>query len=119
MNFSIVIPLYNEADNINQLNTELLSALKKLKNDNNKFEIIYVDDGSRDRTLDYLKKLKVHEFGEINLLAVNRDGMFSGLDINLFKIVKKYFPKKYIVLGGGLESFENLSFYQKITMTLT
>lgn len=61
---------------------------------------------------DYLKKLKVHEFGEINLLAVNRDGMFSGLDINLFKIVKKYFPKKSIVLGGGLESFENLNFYQ-------
>ena len=38
--------------------------------------------------------------------------MFSGLDINLFKIVKKYFPKKSIVLGGGLESFENLNFYQ-------
>ena len=35
MNFSIVIPLYNEAENINQLNTELLSALRKLKNDNN------------------------------------------------------------------------------------
>ena len=28
MKFSIVIPLYNEAENISQLNTELLSALK-------------------------------------------------------------------------------------------
>lgn len=61
---------------------------------------------------DYLKKLKFHEFGEINLLSVNRDGMYLGLDIALFKIVKKYFPKKSIVLGGGLDSFENLNFYQ-------
>lgn len=31
MNFSIIIPLYNEADNINQLNYELLSAINELK----------------------------------------------------------------------------------------
>ena len=57
MNFSIVIPLYNEADNINQLNLELLQTLKDSKNINHEFEIIYVDDGSADKTLEYLKKL--------------------------------------------------------------
>ena len=57
MNFSIVIPLYNEAENINQLNLEILQALKDLKNTNYEFEIVYVDDGSTDKTLEHLKKL--------------------------------------------------------------
>ena len=57
MKFSIVIPLYNEAENIIQLNNELLSALKESNNNDNEFEIIYVNDGSIDKTLDYLKEL--------------------------------------------------------------
>ena len=56
MNFSIVVPLYNEAENINQLNMEILQALTDLKNTNYEFEIIYVDDGSTDKTLEVLKK---------------------------------------------------------------
>ena len=56
MNFSIVVPLYNEAENINQLNLEILQALTDLKNTNYEFEIIYVDDGSTDKTLEVLKK---------------------------------------------------------------
>ena len=36
MKFSIVIPLYNEADNINQLNSELLNAIND-SNNNNEF----------------------------------------------------------------------------------
>ena len=58
MNFSIIVPLYNEAENINQLNTELINALEKTQIDVNKFEIIYVDDGSVDKTLEILKNLK-------------------------------------------------------------
>ena len=62
---------------------------------------------------DYLNLLKEHEFGEINLLSVNRDGMNIGLDIKLFKKVKSHFPKKSIVLGGGLDSFEKLDSYKE------
>jgi glycosyltransferase involved in cell wall biosynthesis len=58
MNFSIVIPLYNEKENINQLNEELTSSLLKLQNKNHQFEIIYVDDGSTDKTLESLKDFK-------------------------------------------------------------
>ena len=57
MNFSIIIPLYNEADNIQQLNQELIKAIKHSKNINHGFEIIYVDDGSTDKTLEILKIL--------------------------------------------------------------
>ena len=52
MKFSIVIPLFNEADNVNQLNNELIETILKIKsNQNFDFEIIYVDDGSTDNTL--------------------------------------------------------------------
>ena len=55
MKFSIVIPLFNEAENINQLNLEILEAIKQLQNNNHEFEIIYVDDSSTDNTLETLK----------------------------------------------------------------
>jgi len=58
MNFSIIIPLYNEKENVNQLNEELTTSLLKLRNKNHEFEIIYVDDGSTDNTLENLKILK-------------------------------------------------------------
>jgi len=53
--FSIVIPANNEADNIQPLVTEIETALK----DGDGFELIFVNDGSTDRTTSVLKKLAV------------------------------------------------------------
>ena len=50
MNLSVVIPVYNEVDNI----VEILKRVQALKLAN---EIIVVDDGSTDGTRDVLKKL--------------------------------------------------------------
>lgn len=44
---SIVVPLYNEEENVDELTTRLL---KTMDNFGHSYEIIYVDDGSRDRT---------------------------------------------------------------------
>ena len=49
---SVVIPVYHEKDNISKLNDLLLGVLKTL---DRPFEIIYVDDGSRDETFSLLK----------------------------------------------------------------
>ena len=49
---SVVIPVYHEKDNIGKLNDLLLGVLKTL---DRPFEIIYVDDGSRDETFSLLK----------------------------------------------------------------
>jgi glycosyltransferase involved in cell wall biosynthesis len=49
---SIVIPLYNEEDNIEPLYEELSAALDEL---NRTYEVIVVDDGSRDRSFERLK----------------------------------------------------------------
>ncbi len=50
---SIVIPVYNEEGNLNQLAQRLLQSLDQL---NKPYEIIFVDDGSQDRSLDILTK---------------------------------------------------------------
>ncbi|MBN2385007.1 glycosyltransferase family 2 protein [bacterium] len=54
MHLSIVIPAYNEQDNIAQLVPQLVTVLTQL---NRSFEIIVIDDGSTDNTFDVLKKL--------------------------------------------------------------
>ena len=74
MDFSIIIPIFNERDNINPLNAEILSSIKSLEDNNShKFEIIYVDDGSTDNSLEILKKLK----NEVNTKIVKNKKNFS------------------------------------------
>jgi glycosyltransferase involved in cell wall biosynthesis len=51
---SIVVPFYNEEDNIGELYTQLTHVLEELGKD---FELIFIDDGSTDRTHDILMDL--------------------------------------------------------------
>ncbi len=51
---SIVIPLYNEADNLEQLADELAAALAGQPHD---YEVLFVDDGSTDRSAEVLARL--------------------------------------------------------------
>jgi glycosyltransferase involved in cell wall biosynthesis len=55
---SIVIPVYNEQDNLKPLITELREVLDRL---DASFEIIVVDDGSRDRSFEILKEAALHD----------------------------------------------------------
>jgi len=54
MSLSIIIPTYNEKDNILYL---IKSIKKKIKIKN--FEIIIIDDNSPDKLFEYLKKKKI------------------------------------------------------------
>lgn len=51
---SFVIPAKNEEKNIEKLYSELINQIKILKT---KYEIIFIDDGSTDKTYDIFKKL--------------------------------------------------------------
>ena len=52
---SLVIPLYNEIENISTLHQAILPVLSSLEKDT---EIIYVDDGSTDGTFEQLQKIQ-------------------------------------------------------------
>jgi glycosyltransferase involved in cell wall biosynthesis len=60
---SVVVPVFNEADNIVPLLTEIAAALRGKVD----FEIVYVDDSSKDDSLAVLKAAKA-QFPELRVL---------------------------------------------------
>ena len=54
MDLSIVIPLYNESESLNELNQAIINSLNGKNLD---FEIIYIDDGSTDNSWSVIKDL--------------------------------------------------------------
>ncbi|MFH1183237.1 MAG: glycosyltransferase family 2 protein [Candidatus Moraniibacteriota bacterium] len=55
INLSIVVPVFNEQDNVKKLHEEVVKVLSKL---DKSYEIIFVNDGSRDKTLENCKGLR-------------------------------------------------------------
>ena len=56
---SVVVPVFNERDNVAPLVHEITAALRgRAPGDGGDFEIVYVDDNSRDDTLAVLRALK-------------------------------------------------------------
>lgn len=62
MLLSIIVPLYNEEDNIQLLYDELKEVLTSLEDEH---EIIFVDDGSNDRSLEILQAVQKNDDGVI------------------------------------------------------
>lgn len=52
---SVIVPVFNERESVGKLHAELLGVLRET---GLPFEIIFVDDGSRDGTVQEIKKLK-------------------------------------------------------------
>lgn len=76
---SIIIPCYNECSNIN----ELLLRIEKVLNDD-AYEIIFVDDGSNDNSLNTLKKVSYNN-SKIKYISLSRNfghqnALKAGLD---------------------------------------
>lgn len=58
--FSVIIPVYNEEDNIQLIYNRLTSVMAEL---NLKYELIFINDGSKDNTLALVKALAIkHEY---------------------------------------------------------
>src|SRR5215210_146898 len=66
---SIVIPIYNEVENIPELHEELQGVLVKL---GRPYEILYVDDGSKDGSFNLLRKLS-EEHPEVVVIQFRRN----------------------------------------------
>jgi glycosyltransferase involved in cell wall biosynthesis len=66
---SVVVPLYNEEENVELLWERLYNVLKDL---HRSFEVIFVDDGSKDGTRDKMRRLaKQHPYLRVILFRAN------------------------------------------------
>ncbi|MGA7279679.1 MAG: glycosyltransferase family 2 protein [Desulfocapsaceae bacterium] len=69
MKLSVVIPAYNEEENINYLYDELSGVLAALQQP---YEIIFVDDGSSDKTLAVLRSIQQKD-AEVGVIRFRRN----------------------------------------------
>ncbi len=65
MKLSVIIPCYNEEENVQKMHSELLPVLLSLSEQYD-LQVIFVDDGSRDQTLAKLQET----FGCLNLARI-------------------------------------------------
>lgn len=73
--YSVVIPCHNEEGNLVILNTELKEIMNKISNPS-EYEIIYINDGSTDKTLEELNSL-----ADVKIIDLNRNyGQATALD---------------------------------------
>ena len=78
---SVFLPVFNEEDNIEPLNEKLTRSLEQL---GRSFEVIYVDDGSTDGSLDHLRHIAERD-RRVRVIALRRNygqtaAMSAGID---------------------------------------
>ena len=82
MKLSLVVPCYNEAENVRLFQEAVIEAFKDTVSD---FEIVYVDDGSKDATLHNLRKLHSEQACPVKVISFSRNfgkeaALFAGLE---------------------------------------
>ncbi len=68
---SIVVPCYNEQESINSFYNETINMINKIK-DKYEYEIIFINDGSKDKTEQVIKKLR-EQNEKIVLISFSRN----------------------------------------------
>lgn len=81
MKLSFVVPCYNEEKNIKLFYNDVLDSFKNSKY---RIELVFINDGSKDKTLDELKKLLINKEFSIKIINFSRNfgkeaAIYSGL----------------------------------------
>jgi len=81
---TVVVPCYNEEESVALFYEELLKNQSFFAEENIELEILYVDDGSRDKTVEEVKKLRERD-ERVHLVSFSRNfgkeaAMFAGLE---------------------------------------
>ena len=81
MKLSLVVPCYNEAENVANFQKAVISAFDGCGYD---YEIIFIDDGSRDAILHNLRKLHAAQECPVKVVSFSRNfgkeaGLYAGL----------------------------------------
>ena len=103
MNYTVIVPFYNEEKNISSFNNELINNLKKIDNGKRNLEIIYVDDGSKDETFNELKKLNTNIFE--TLIIKHRTNLSQSAAIYTAINQSKY--ENIVIMDGDLQNDPN------------
>lgn len=69
---SVVVPCYNEEENIRDFYDELFRNAPFFKEKEIEVELLYIDDGSKDRTVEEVKKLR-REDARVHLRSLSRN----------------------------------------------
>ncbi len=101
MKISFVVPCFNAESVIEKKILKLKNWMSKLKGI--KYEIILIDDGSKDNTLNILKKLK---FKDIKVISNPKN---LGKSISLIKGINRAIYKKIIIWDCDLPYFSCLN----------
>lgn len=81
MKLSLVVPCYNEAENVALFQNAVIEAFR---NCDYSYEIVYVDDGSKDATLHELRKVYQKQLCPVKVVSFSRNfgkeaGLYAGL----------------------------------------
>jgi glycosyltransferase involved in cell wall biosynthesis len=132
LDISVVLPVYNEAENIGSIIKEIVQVLEKAEI---LYEVVVVDDGSDDQTLDVLRDVKqtlpeilrvAHHLsnkgngaalrtgirvarGEV-VVTMDADGQHSGGDISKLLL---HIPPYDLVIGSRTEGYQG-SWYRGV-----
>jgi glycosyltransferase involved in cell wall biosynthesis len=91
--YSVVVPVYEEEGNVIRLNSEIKKVMDSLKKT---YEVIYINDGSKDKTLEELNSLK-----KVKIINLNKNyGQATALDAG-FKLAS---GKIIISMDGDLQN---------------
>lgn len=82
--FSVIVPCYNEEENVAPFYEELLKHISFMAEKEIELELLFVDDGSRDRTVQEVKKLREKD-PRVHLVSFSRNfgkeaAMYAGLE---------------------------------------
>ena len=82
MKLSLIVPCYNEAENVQAFQDAVIGAFSGCGYD---YEIIFINDGSRDATLHYLKKIFRAQKCPVKVISFSRNfgkeaGLYAGLE---------------------------------------
>jgi glycosyltransferase involved in cell wall biosynthesis len=108
---SLVIPSFNESQNIKEVYRRTLEVIKKINIE--KYEIIFVENGSKDNSLEVLKKIH-SEDKSVKVISLTRNfGYQSAIAAGL-----KYSNNDYVcIMDGDLQDPPEMisKFFQKMS----
>ena len=119
MKLSLIVPCYNEAENVAEFQAATIQAFEGCGYD---FEIIFIDDGSKDTTLHQLKKIHAAQLCPVKIISFSRNfgkeaAIYAGLkhsDANYISIIDADLQQRPEIVRNMVEILEKNKEYDVV-----